>query len=63
MSRGQHDQVDRKAGESPAATLGRQGGNATLKKYGKRKMREWGKKGGRPKKDHDQANGGMGHHP
>ena len=26
------------------------GGQATFKKYGKDKMREWGKKGGRPKK-------------
>ncbi len=29
---------------------GRRGGQATLKKYGKRKMREWGKLGGRPPK-------------
>lgn len=32
-----------------ARELGRKGGNKTLKKYGKRQMKEWGKKGGRPK--------------
>ena len=26
------------------------GGRSTLKKYGKRRMREWGKLGGRPRK-------------
>lgn len=29
----------------------RMGGRATLKKYGKRQLREWGKRGGRPRKD------------
>ena len=27
------------------------GGRAVLKKYGKRRMREWGVRGGRPRKD------------
>ncbi len=31
-----------------AKELGKKGGEATLKKYGKEKMTEWGKKGGRP---------------
>lgn len=29
---------------------GRRGGLSTLKRYGKRQMREWGKLGGRPPK-------------
>jgi general stress protein YciG len=29
---------------------GRKGGEAVLKKYGKRQLREWGKLGGRPPK-------------
>jgi len=29
---------------------GKKGGRSTLKKYGKEKMKEWGEKGGRPKK-------------
>jgi general stress protein YciG len=29
---------------------GRKGGLATLKKYKKKQLREWGKKGGRPRK-------------
>lgn len=33
-----------------AIALGKLGGLATLKKYGKEKMKEWGKQGGRPKK-------------
>lgn len=32
-----------------AKELGKLGGQATLKKYGKETMKEWGKKGGRPK--------------
>ena len=28
---------------------GHEGGNATLKKYGKKQMQSWGKLGGRPK--------------
>ena len=32
-------------------SLGRKGGNATLKKHGKAKMTKWGKLGGRPRKD------------
>jgi general stress protein YciG len=32
-----------------ASMLGKMGGMATLKKHGKDKMTEWGKKGGRPK--------------
>lgn len=35
---------------SPAVLLGRKGGKATLKKYGKKQLREWGKRGGRPRK-------------
>jgi hypothetical protein len=31
-------------------TIGRKGGLKTKKKYGKKQMREWGMKGGRPKK-------------
>ena len=31
-----------------ARKLGKRGGQATLKKYGKEKLTEWGKKGGRP---------------
>ena len=31
-----------------AKTLGKKGGQKTLKKYGKEEMTEWGKKGGRP---------------
>ena len=34
-----------------AERLGKKGGDATLKKYGKKKMTEWGKRGGRPKKN------------
>ena len=30
--------------------MGRKGGKTTLARYGKRKMREWGKLGGRPRK-------------
>jgi len=30
--------------------VGRKGGEAVLKKYGKRQLREWGKLGGRPRK-------------
>jgi general stress protein YciG len=30
--------------------MGRKGGRATVSKYGKKKMREWGKLGGRPRK-------------
>jgi len=30
--------------------IGRKGGNATLKKFGRETMTEWGKRGGRPKK-------------
>jgi general stress protein YciG len=30
--------------------VGRRGGLATLKKHGRKKMREWGKLGGRPPK-------------
>ncbi len=29
---------------------GRRGGQAVLKKYGKKQLREWGKLGGRPRK-------------
>lgn len=29
--------------------IGTKGGNTTLKKYGKRQMKKWGKLGGRPK--------------
>ena len=37
--------------KNPAAQeLGRLGGKKTLEKYGKEQMKEWGKKGGRPKK-------------
>jgi hypothetical protein len=32
------------------AEAGRKGARATLKKYGRQKMREWGKLGGRPPK-------------
>jgi len=32
-----------------AQALGKLGGVATLNKYGKDKMKEWGKTGGRPK--------------
>lgn len=32
-----------------AQELGKLGGASTLKKYGKDKMKEWGKRGGRPK--------------
>lgn len=32
-----------------AKKLGRRGGETTLKRYGKEKMTEWGKRGGRPK--------------
>jgi hypothetical protein len=31
--------------------LGAKGGRTTLKKYGKRTMTEWGKRGGRPRKN------------
>jgi len=31
--------------------LGKKGGQATLRKYGKKQMQAWGKKGGRPRKD------------
>ncbi len=30
--------------------IGRKGGQAVVKKYGKRQLREWGKLGGRPRK-------------
>jgi len=30
--------------------MGRKGGRATLARHGKKKMREWGKLGGRPRK-------------
>jgi general stress protein YciG len=30
--------------------VARRGGLSTLKKYGRKKMREWGKRGGRPRK-------------
>jgi hypothetical protein len=33
-----------------AVSLGRKGRAATLKKYGLEAFKEWGKKGGRPKK-------------
>lgn len=33
-----------------SSEIARKGGEATLKKYGEKKMREWGKRGGRPKK-------------
>ena len=33
-----------------AQELGKLGGQATLRKYGKKIMTEWGKKGGRPRK-------------
>lgn len=36
---------------SAAAALGRLGGQATVKKYGKERFSEIGKKGGRPRKD------------
>lgn len=36
---------------SAAAALGRLGGQSTLKKYGKQSYSQWGKKGGRPRKD------------
>ena len=40
----------------PAAQeLGRRGGMATLKKHGKKKMTEWGKTGGRPRKKLDTS--------
>ena len=32
-----------------AKKLGKKGGEATLKEHGKEKMKEWGRKGGRPK--------------
>ena len=32
-----------------AQQLGKLGGQATLEKYGKKQLKEWGKKGGRPK--------------
>jgi len=32
------------------AKAGRKGGQALLKKYGRRQLREWGKLGGRPRK-------------
>jgi hypothetical protein len=31
--------------------MGRKGGKATLARHGKKKMREWGKLGGRPRKE------------
>jgi general stress protein YciG len=33
-----------------AVSLGRRGGQKTFKRYGKEKMKEWGLRGGRPKK-------------
>ena len=39
-----------------AQALGKLGGKATVEKYGKDKMKEWGRKGGRPKtKNIDKA--------
>jgi general stress protein YciG len=42
----------RKRTEDPVrqflSQAGRKGGRATLKKHGRKKMREWGKLGGRP---------------
>jgi len=35
-------------------SLGRKGGQATLKKHGKKQMTEWGKLGGRPRKDREK---------
>ena len=32
-----------------AKVLGKLGGQATLKKYGKKQLKEWGKRGGRPR--------------
>lgn len=36
--------------ELTISEVARMGGRSTLKKYGKRRMREWGKFGGRPRK-------------
>lgn len=35
-------------------SLGKKGGQATVRKYGKKQMKAWGKKGGRPRKDKSQ---------
>ena len=43
---------------SHAKALGKLGGQATLKKYGKAKLKEWGLKGGRPKKNRLVQRGG-----
>lgn len=36
--------------DKAAVSLGRRGGLATLKKHGKKQLKEWGKLGGKPKK-------------
>lgn len=35
--------------------MGRKGGKTTLAKYGKRQLKEWGKLGGRPKKENKEG--------
>ncbi len=37
-----------------AVKLGKLGGDARAKKYSKKQLKEWGKKGGRPKKPKDK---------
>lgn len=44
-----HSCKDMETTKKYASILGSMGGNSTLKRYGKEKMTEWGKKGGRPK--------------
>ncbi len=36
--------------ELTISEVARMGGRATLKKYGRKQLREWGKLGGRPRK-------------
>ena len=41
--------------ELTISEVARMGGRATLKKYGRKQLREWGKLGGRPRKQGKNA--------